>query len=195
MDRLLKLKTLLSKDFPNESETVHIFSLIRKEIESISKSEAEKFNYLKLFADWTLHIEISRSHIGFLLVNTIGETLEKMKSSDTDAVIKEISKSLINEFRSQLDNFLSKYSLPRKVIKNSDWLNILQNVLEIIAVHKVIANPDNLRKITLSESKPETWIESVAVKKFSIKKSSNEEIYCLEINLHDTTRIIIPISP
>ena len=141
----VKLKLLLQKKILSESEYVHVLVLIRKELEILkdnNPTDYSKFDHLKFFCDWTLHMVIDRSATGSFLIESINKTLNDVKHSHTEDVIKKVSSSLIRKFSDQMKNFLEKNSLPTDIVDDDRcWRDLLRNILEIISQNPVILKP------------------------------------------------------
>lgn len=205
MNNIDKIKSLLQKTTLSESEYLHLLVLIRKELENIKDKNAadfSKFDHLKLFCDWALHETIDRSEAGSFLIESINKTINDVRHSHTDDVIKQVSSSLISKFRDQMKNFLKKISLPTDIIDDGRrWRELLRNILEIISQNPVILKPKHQADVMKTPLKKGMWAKEVSIVKINFDKladkasTSNKETYCLMVLTSDTTRIVIPITP
>jgi len=201
----VKLKLLLQKKILSESEYVHVLVLIRKELEILkdnNSTDYSKFDHLKLFCDWTLHMVIDRSATGSFLIESINKTLNDVKHSRTEDVIKKVSSSLIRKFSDQMKNFLEKNSLPTDIVDDDRyWRDLLRNILEIISQNPVILKPKHEANVKGAPLKEGMWAREVSIVKINFDKLagkasiSDKETYCLMVLTSDSTKLVIPITP
>lgn len=199
-----KLRLLLTHN-PSESECVHALVIIRKELEILRETDPNSyssFNFLKLFCDWALHMEIDRSLAGSYLLADINKTLNDVKDIKTDEVIKQISSSLIGKFRHQTRDFLIKNSLPIDIVNGHDeWRNFLKNILEIISHSTVLLKPNHNPDLASFSLKNEMWTRAVSIVKINFDtltheiSTSDKGTYCLMVFTSDSTKIVVPITP
>ena len=201
----VKLKLLLQKKVLSESEYVHVLVLIRKELEILkdnNPTDYSKFDHLKLFCDWTLHMVIDRSVTGSFLIVNINKTLNDVKHSHTEEVIKKVSSSLISKFGDQMKDFLVKNSLPTDIVDDGHrWRDLLRNILEIISQNPVILRPKHEANVTGAPLKEGMWARAVSIVKINFDKLAgkasiaDKETYCLMVLTSDSTKLVIPITP
>ncbi len=192
MDRPLKLSTLLDKDSLSESEVVHIFALIRKELEAIKDTntiEFQKFDHLKLICDWTLHIEINRSLAGSSLVIEINRALADIESTHIKDTIEDTSRSLFSKFRNQLEKYINQNSLPTKIL-TVGWKSFFKEVLEII-----LDVPVSLVQSHRNQAQGQIWTEAITITKIGPRPKSPVRFYHLRIFTNDSKTIEVPITP
>lgn len=200
-----KLNCLLQKKYPSESEYVHILVLIRKALEILkenNKTDYSKFDHLKLFCDWALHMIIDRSVTGSFLIVSINKALNDGKGGHTDELIKIVSTSLVGKFSDQLKNFLSMNSLPTDIVDDGlYWRDLLKNILEIISESPVILKPKHEDNVKGDSLKNGMWAKEVSIVRINFDElagktsASSKETYCLMVLTSDSTKIVIPITP
>lgn len=197
-----KLTILLGQKVLSESESLHVLVLIRKEMETFSKSEATKYSHVKLFCDWVLHIAIDQSRAGSKLIANIHDAIETVRHAPTDQVISQISASLLASFKNELAQFLQGKGLPDAVaVDHAGWRLFLRNVLELICASPVRVLDKERQQIEDNPLKAGMWVTSISVIKMNYDKiwdessSSTKETYALLIVTSDTTKIVVPITP
>ncbi|MBI2335775.1 MAG: hypothetical protein HYU97_03310 [Deltaproteobacteria bacterium] len=195
-----KIKGLLEKEAMSEAEYSYLLSLIRKQLEIIN--DTSSFDYVKLFCDWALHAEISKSSTGSFLVASINTALNAVKDSDTDQVIKKISSSLMTKFREQIRNFLVQTKMSPAIVDGyQSWIDFLRNILEIISHSPVILKAKHEADVASNPLKAGMWAQAVSIVKINFDKLVNEnstsekETYCLMVFTSDSTKIVVPITP
>ncbi len=191
-----KIKALLGKKVMSESDTVHLLSLIRKEIETLNKIEVAKQSDLKLFCDWALHKKIDKSPAGSQLVSLIHRTINLIKNENNEQVIQEISKTLLMPFRKQFKYFLEKNSFHTNIIDDCQkWKCFLKALFEVIESIPVILKSKHEEDLQADPIKVGMWVEEISVIRSNLENTYHEEIFCLQITTSDTTVIIIPLTP
>ena len=132
-----KIKAILQKHPYTESQICHLMVLIRKRIEHIPKDEQKKYQILKFFCDWVLHVKIDRSEISKNILKTIRQCINESEKRLHDLDFQEKSRNKIREAISieKLYNemllFFKQFNLPLKPISN---LTIWQKILKLLKV-------------------------------------------------------------
>ena len=190
-----KIRILIEKKL-SDSETVHLFSLIRKELELLSKSEMnKKYSNLKLFCDWILHAKIDVSPAGSKMILEIHKTINLFKKQHTDKVIKEVSRVLLVPFKEQLKQFLEKRKLFANIIENHQkWIHFLQSLFSVLESTEVILKLKLEPDLERDPLKQGMWVKKISVIKSNLGNSMDKEIFCLKITTSDTTKIVIPLT-
>jgi len=203
---LTKIARILEIREPDESSVVHLFTLARKLIEGLDPQRKKDFELLAFYSDWTVHRKIDRSPEGAMVVERMNAIINShMKRDDASAIPRDLTAALsFDETEIQLRDLILKFD-PGTKFSTLRWRPIVLQLIEIIS-HcplKIEGTQKRLRRIrervATTPIKDRAVVEQVAIVKvprttFYPKAEQNEVIFCTELTLSDTTRIIAPVQ-
>lgn len=135
-----KLKVIISHEKNVSEDEVRSFMIItRKILDKMDKEDPynyqNKYLTLRLFCNWSAHIEITNSNIGLRILAKINETLLKIKDfTDDYTVNREMSQSIgFTVLKKELIAFLKEINISDvSISKNELWTIYLNHLIEII---------------------------------------------------------------
>jgi len=207
---LAKIRRILETRAPSESDVHHLFSLSRKLIEQLSLlSKKKNFALLAFYSDWTVHSNIDRSFEGAILIERMHAIInDHMKRDDNSAISGDLTAALsFDETRIQLSNLIREFDPGTTFsIDRVCWRPIVIQLIEIISdcplkigsTHKLLKSVRE--RIAARPIKGRAVIDQVAIVKFPRtifypKAEQGDFIFCIELTLSDTTRIVAPLTP
>lgn len=202
-----KIRDILVGPTINESQVSHLFTLVRKLLERLPKAERRQFPLLAFYCDWILHAEIDRSEQGAAILEKIHHiVIDHMGRSDNASMAGELSASLsLDLLGDQLNEFLQRHAGGQK-ISSSDWLGLVPLIVEIVSSCPVTISAGRggtlrqIRNQILSEPiKGQDVVKEVAIVKcaaelFYTSQPADRFIYCVQVTLTSTTKIVAPLT-
>lgn len=201
-----KIRTILAGPAIGESQVTHLFALIRKMLEGLSRPERDQYQLLGFYCDWALHTRIDRSEQGAAILERVHQVvIDHMTKKDSSTMPNDLSAVLsFDTLGIQLNEFLRLYADGQK-IEETDWVGIIPILAEIISSCPVTISPKRggalkqfMDRIRLQPIKDGSVVEEIAIVKISSavffpNQTPITETFCLKLTLSDTTKIIAPI--
>lgn len=140
-----KLNQLLTRPNIKECEVLCILVNTRKILEYQKNNRDELIlPLLKFYCDWVLHIKIDKSSGAKKIVkkldNAVNDYFNNRENDDSLPI--QITKIIsFKKFKKELSDFLLKFNLPNKIIKdNKIWKNFINLYVDIIAECPLMTN-------------------------------------------------------
>ena len=134
-DLITKIKqTVSKKEALEETDVRSLMILMRKLLDQMQDSYQQSFLIIRLYANWAVHNEITKSNPGLRILSAINELLVTFKSADTDILRKEISQGLgISTLRREMKLFFENIGFDDDVFSdNHIWAIFVTHLIEII---------------------------------------------------------------
>lgn len=198
-----KLKIIIGKGASIEEEDVRSFMVItRKILDAMSEKEQNSYLILRLFCNWSVHIEITDSNTGLRLLARINDSLVSVsKCEDNDKIRLSISESIgFVSLRREIISFLHYLDISDVLFTNNElWAIYLNHLVEIIRdvpiSFPLISKLDKTKlKIynQISQNQIKEGAGVIAIK-ISLIKYPIGDIMSILITTEDTTTLIIPL--
>jgi hypothetical protein len=194
---VLKLKRIVSLGINLEEDNVRSFMVIARKLLDISQV-SNQYLILRLFCNWAVHIEITKSNPGLRILAKINHALVSHKNSSNTA---EIEESFSNQLgftilRDEIATFLSLYSINTDIAINQDqWNRFINNLIEIIRDVPIsfppITSLDRVKRKIYNEISANPIKAGAGV--ISLNISLVGDRYCLIIITEDTTTLVVPM--
>ena len=134
----------LRRGLPSQAEIGHLLSLTRQLMEANRCSSA--YRHLKLYCDWSVHLNISQSSTGRTVLLQIATLLKKSRETETPEIadaIHGVSGVLnLEKLRHEWETLYEEHHIQCELLKGDTWSICCAHVIEIIA-DKRIEFPDN----------------------------------------------------
>ncbi len=207
-----KIERISEKDL-TEAEVGHLFTLVRKLIERVPKSDRPQYALLKFYCDWTVHSKIDRSEEGAKIIEKVHDIILKhFNKSNTNELITDLTSVLsLDDARKQLNQLANRYRTfnvydqkSKNLFSESRWLDIIKQWAEIVSKIPLRINPRNrllssilsaIQARPIGKFRAVDELEIVKMPAHIFRMSNNPEIiiFCIMITMTDTTHIIAPI--
>ena len=193
-DLITKIKqTVSKKEALEETDVRSLMILMRKLLDQMQDSYQQSFLIIRLYANWAVHNEITKSNPGLRILSAINELLVTFKSADTDILRKEISQGLgISTLRREMKLFFENIGF-------DDDVEIIRDVP--LSFPQLSALDKTKRKIydsiTHNTIKPGAGVISIQITNVDYDEFGAKNIgkkMCLRITTEDTTTIIVPLE-
>lgn len=164
--------------FSRKSEVVYLLAEIRKLIE-----DDDEYKTLHFYCNWVLHgklthkltLKILSSKFDFIELNKDKREIQKsLRHAEGGNFIK------LNDFRSELHDFLRKKELPMKALEGDKWYKFAEIYLEIIKKCPIEKEYNKLKK---------SQVNNVQIKIKSLHLTKVENKYYFEFYLINGLRI------
>jgi len=126
-DILEKLTRELSNGIITEAQTVYLLVQIRKLIEH---NNNKKFNTIKMFCDWALHIELNRNK---QIIELLKEFDKSFKIESHDGYPNKYDYLSLKKFKEAMEDFLTEFSLPKDILKREDWSTFIRLYTNVVS--------------------------------------------------------------
>ena len=200
-------ETVSKKEKLEEADIRSLMIIIRKLLDMISPADQQLFLIIRLFANWAVHVEITKSNTGLRVLSAINDVLVAYKSADTDAMRARISQEIgFSALRKEIKLFFDRIGVDDKVVAdNSVWSVFVTNLIEIIRDVPLSFPPlsalDKSKrkiydKIAINPIKPGAGVILIQISLVnyeSMGAKNTGDIMCLLIRTEDTTTIVIPL--
>jgi hypothetical protein len=129
---LEKLSKEIGKDIKEECQVAYILSIVRKLLEL--SEEKKKYQYLRLYCDWSLHNELSRKSTIFILLESMEKDINLESSGREIAQVLEKRHSNFFKMKiigDELFDFLDKNEVQTDNLKKN-WGSFMKLLLGIV---------------------------------------------------------------
>jgi hypothetical protein len=198
-----KIEKISIKNELEESHVQHLFTLSRKLIERIPKSDRHHYSLLKFYCDWTLHSKVDRSEEGALVLLRIHMIVfDNLKTHDNSKMAQDLGLALsLNETRLQLNHLISQSGGGSDIFGVDKWDEVIPILMEIIFHCSLKVGNDSRfsqihQAIQATPLKGTSVVEELSIIKMPNIPAFNQRegfTYCLLILTTDTTKIIAPL--
>ena len=174
----------------------------------MQQSDQQSFLITRLFANWAVHIEITKSNTGLRILSAINDALVTFKSADTDALRNGISNEIgFSALRREMKLFLNYTGIDNTIVSdNQVWAVFVNHLIEIIRDVPLsfppISTLDNAKRniynqIARNPIKPGAGVVAIQITNVdysALGAKDTGEIMCLAIRTEDTTTVVVPLS-
>ncbi len=208
IDLIEKMRNTVSKkEALEEADVRSLMILARKLLDLMPALDHSQFLIIRLFANWAVHVEITKSNSGLRILSAINDALVTYKSADTGAMCAGISKEIgFPALRKELKQFFGHFGIDDTIASNdSVWAVFVTNLIEIIRDVPLSFPPisalDKTKrkiydKIALKTIKTGAGVVAIRISKIdydSLGANDIGERMCLVMRLEDTTTIVAPL--
>ncbi len=198
--------TASKKEALGEEDVRTLMILARKLLDLMPKLNTQ-FLIIRLFANWAVHVEITRSNTGLRILSAINDALITYKSADTNTLCTGISKEIgFPALRKELKQFLGHFHIV-DVIASEDrvWAVFVTHLIEIIRDVPLSFPPistldkkkrkiyDSIARNSIKAGAGVVAIQISMIDYDSLGAKEIGERMCLIIILEDTTKIVVPL--
>jgi hypothetical protein len=209
LDLIAKIReTVSKKEALEEADVRSLMILVRKLLDLMQQSDQQSFLITRLFANWAVHIEITKSNTGLRILSAINDALVTYKSADTDALRNGISNEIgFSALRREMKLFLNNTGIDDTIVSdNQVWALFVNHLIEIIRDVPLsfppISTLDNAKRniydqIARNPIKPGAGVVAIQITNIdysALGAKYTGEIMCLAIRTEDTTSIVVPLS-
>lgn len=208
-DLITKISKMVSKkEALEETDVRSLMILVRKLLDKMPPSDQQLFLIIRLFANWSVHIEITQSNTGLRLLSAINDALVTYKSDQTDVLRIGISQEIgFPALRREMKLFFSNLGIDDTAVSdNHIWAVFVIHLIEIIrdvplSFPKLCALDKTKRKvydhISRNAIKPGAGVISIQISNVDYDVLGAKDIgerMCLLIRMEDTTTIVVPLE-
>lgn len=201
------IHTVSKNEDLEEADVRSLMVLMRKLLDQMPQPDQQSFLILRLFANWSVHVSITKSNIGLRILSSINNALVTFKSADTDILRKSISGEIgFRALRKEVMQFLDCFGIDHTmVIDNTMWAIFIKHLIEIIRDVPLsfppISTLNNAERriydqITRNPIKPGAGVVAIRISIIDYAalgaKDSGKQM-CLVIKTEDTTTIVVPL--
>lgn len=201
-------KTVSKKEALEETDVRSLMILVRKLLDKIPPSDQQSFLIIRLFANWSVHIEITQSNTGLRILSAINDALVTYKSAHTDILRRGISQEIgFPALRREMKLFFGNLGIDDTVVSdNHIWAVFVIHLIEIIrdvplSFPKLSALDKTKRKvydhISRNAIKPGAGVISIQISNVDYDALGAKDIgerKCLLIRMEDTTTTVVPLE-
>lgn len=157
-----KISQILTDDFPtSESVVVHFFVEVRKIIESMNKSEQEKFSLIKFYGDWLSHTQKDRIPESIkVIMGKIDQAVPTIEylNEHQNMWAEYLKFVYMDELREELRNLFDRVNLPKDFINdNIRWLNFAHFLITALIDQPIIDPVPSINRFAF------LWVKDNAV--------------------------------
>lgn len=208
-DLISKIReTVSKKEALGETEVRSLMILVRKLLDKMPPSDRQSFLIIRLFANWSVHIQITQSNTGLRTLSAINDALVTYKSAHTDILRRGISQEIgFPALRREMKGFFGNLGIDDTVVSdNHTWAVFVIHLIEIIrdvplSFPKLSALDKTKREvydyISRNAIKPGAGVISIQISKVDYDALGAKDIgerMCLLIRMEDTTTIVVPLE-
>ncbi len=204
-DDLIKkiIKIVEKRERMEEDNVRSLMILIRKLLDKLPQKEQINYLTLRLFCNWSAHIEITHSNTGLRILATINDAVVgAMKLRRNFEIRAKISEAIsFSILRKELISFLQSIDIQNIFSSHNVWGNFISILIEIIRdvpisfpeLSKLKKSQQNIyNEIANNPIRPDSGVISIKIDLFKFPPPENE-IMSLFIKTKDTTTLIIPL--
>ena len=207
-DLITKIRKTVSKNGDLEEADVRsLMILMRKLLDQMPQADQQPFLIIRLFANWAVHVKITKSNTGLRILSAINDTLVTFKSADTDKMRIGISKEIgFPALRKEMKLFLNHNGISDSLVSdNKVWAVFITHLIEIIRDVPLSFPPlSTLKKterkiydqIARNPIKPGAGVVAIHISFVDYAElgaKDTGEIMCLLIRTEDTTTVVVPL--
>jgi hypothetical protein len=126
-DIVTKLSRELHIGISTEAQTVYLLVEIRKLMEH---NTTKRFDTLKMFCDWGLHIELSRNR---QIQKFLDEFDAAVGRTDSGYGPKDIGYLSLGKFKEALREFVKDFGLPQNILEDAQWSKFVRLYSEVVS--------------------------------------------------------------
>ncbi len=207
IDLIEKMGNTASKNEALEEEDVRTLMILARKLLDLEPTLNTQFLIIRLFANWAVHVEISRSNIGLRILSAINDALVTNKSADTGALCNGISKEIgFPSLRKELKQFFDFFHIVDTIASNDRvWAVFVTHLIEIIRDVPLsfppISTLDKSKRkiydaIACNSIKPGAGVVAIRISMIDYGSHGAKDVgkrMCLVIMLEDTTTIAVPL--
>lgn len=208
-DLVRKIRKIVSKKKTLEETDVRsLMILLRKLLDKMPPSDQQSFLIIRLFANWSVHIEITQSNTGLRILSAINDALVTYKSAHTDMLRRGLSQEIgFPALRREMKLIFSNLGIDDTVVSDKHkWAVFVIHLIEIIrdvplSFPKLSALDKTKRKvydhISRNAIKPGAGVISIQISNVDYDALGAKEIgerMCVLIRMEDTTTIVVPLE-
>lgn len=208
-DLIEKIKETVSKKGAlKEADARTLMILMRKLLDMMPPSDPQSFLIIRLFANWAVHVEITKSNTGLKILSAINDALVTNKSAHIDILRKEISQKIgFPALRREMKIFFDIFGVDDTVVSdNQIWAIFITYLIEIIRdVPLSFPQLSNLNKsqrkiydqIARNAIKPGAGVMSIQISNVDYGAHGSKyegEIICMLIRTEDEVTIVVPLE-
>jgi len=177
-------------------------------LDKMSQTEQLSYLNLRLFCNWVVHNEITKSNTGLRILAEINDALVKIKNSTNSKDIQSMISLAISYpiLRKQLKLFLDNIGVDEILVDDNNlWANFITNLIEIIRdvplsfppLSELSATQEKIYdQITQNPIVPGGGVISIMISQINydeigVKGMGNQ--ICILIKTVDTTTTVIPM--
>jgi hypothetical protein len=201
-------KTVSKKEALEETDVRSLMILMRKLLDKMPQSDQQSFLIIRLFANWSVHIEINQSNIGLRILSAINDALVTYKSTHTDILRRRISQEIgFPALRKEIKLFFGNLGIYGIVVSdNHVWAIFVTHLIEIIrdvplSFPKLSSLDKTKRKvydnISRNAVKPGAGVISIQISNVDYDALGAKDVgerMCLLIRMEDTTTLVVPLE-
>ena len=209
LDLIEKIReTVYKKEALEEADVRALMILVRKLLDLMPQSDQQPFLITRLFANWAVHVKITKSNTGLRVLSAINDALVTFKSAATDELITGISKEIgFSALRREMKLFFDANGIDDTIVSDNHlWAIFINHLIDIIrdvplsfppisALNKTerkIYDQIARNPIKLGAGVVAIQISNVDYPAFGAKDTG--KIMCIVIRTEDTTTIVVPLS-
>ena len=207
-DLITKIRKTVSKnDKLEEADVRSLMILMRKLLDQMPQANQQPFLIIRLFANWAVHVEITKSNTGIRILSAINDALVTFKSADTDKMRLGISKEIgLPALRNEMKLFLNHNAIDDTIVTNNKvWAVFIAHLIEIIRDVPLSFPPisklkkpirktyDQIARNPIKAGAGVVAIMISIVDYAALGSKDTGEIMCLVIKTEDTTSIVVPL--
>lgn len=209
IEMIEKIRDMLTKkDAMEEADVRTLMILIRKLLDLIPQSDQQQFLIIRLFANWSVHTQITRSNTGLRILSAINDALVTFKSADTNALITAISNEIgFSALRKEMKLFFDLNGIDDSMVSDNHlWAVFVNHLIEIILDVPLSFPPiSGLKKterkiydqIARNPIKPGAGVIAIKISNVDYNEFGAKgigKIMCIVIRTEDTTTTFVPLS-
>jgi hypothetical protein len=207
-DLVVKIKHTVSKnEHLEEADVRSLMVLMRKLLDQMPPPDQQSFLIIRLFANWSVHVAITKSNTGLRILSSINDALVTFKSADTDKLRASISSEIgFPALRTEMKQFLDRFGVDHTiVIDNKMWAFLVMHLIEIISDVPLSFPPistlnhterriyDQIARNPIKPGAGVVAIQISLVDYAALGAKNAGKRMCLVIKTEDTTTIFIPL--
>lgn len=192
-----------------EADVRSMMILIRKLLDTMPQAESENYLILRLYCNWTAHIQITKSNTGLRILAEVNDTLVNVKNSkDGNEVINKLSQSIgYPSLRRELFTLFEYVGIDHSLFtSNESWAHFLVILIEIIKdvplsfppLSTLDAKKQKIyNKIAANPIKPGAGVVAIQISEIENKifgENNAGSKLCLIIKTEDTTSTVVPLG-
>lgn len=208
IDLIEKIGNTASKKETLEEEDVRTLMILARKLLDLMPDLNTQFVIIRLFANWAVHVEITKSNKGLRILSAINDTLVTYKSADTNALCTGISKEIgFPALRAELKQFFDHFHIVDSVTNdNRVWAVFVIHLIEIIRDVPLSFPPistldkrkrkiyDSIARNSIKDGAGVVAIQISKIDYDSLGAKDIGERVCLIVFLEDTTKVVIPLT-
>jgi hypothetical protein len=204
IDLIEKIGNTASKKETMEEEDLRTLMILARKFLDLMPDLNTQFLIIRLFANWAVHVEITKSNTGLRILSAINDALVTYKSADTNALCTGISKEIgFPALRKELKQFFDHFHIVDSITyEDRVWAVFVTLLIEIIRDVPLsfppISTLDKRKRkiydsIARNSIKAGAGVVAIQISKIDYDSLGAKDIgerTCLIILLEDTTKVV-----